>query len=187
MSSQSTRAALLMVAGAATAFAAHAQQKPALSDADYMRQALSAGPEAVAKGAAVVKPEADGSMRTLRPGTNGFTCVIMGTDRMCADKNSMAFIHAMMSQQPPPDQIGFAYMLGGDVGPAGEVGGASNTDPSATAKTADNHWVVTGPHVMIFGSPAKALGYARVADPDPTLPYMMWPNTPYEHAMVPVK
>jgi len=186
MSSQLTCTALVVVSLAATSFAASAQQK-ALSDAEYMRQALAAGPEAVAKGAAVVRPEADGSMRTLRPGTNGFTCVIMGTDRMCADKNSMAFIHAMMSQQPPPDQIGFAYMLGGDVGPAGEVGGASNTDPSATAKTADNHWVVTGPHVMIFGPQAKALGYAPLADPDPTQPYMMWPNTPYEHAMVPVK
>ena len=35
---------------------------------------------------------------TLRQGTDGFTCLIMGTDRMCADKNSMEFIHAMMSQ-----------------------------------------------------------------------------------------
>jgi hypothetical protein len=168
-------------------FGAFAQQSPALSDADYMKQALAAGPEAVTKGGAVVRPEHDGTMRTLRQGTNGFTCLIMGTDRMCADKNSMEFIHAMMSHQPPSNQIGIAYMLGGDTGPSGEAGGASNVDPSATAKTADNHWVVTGPHIMIFGPPAKALGYTEVADPDPTKPYMMWANTPYEHAMVPVK
>jgi hypothetical protein len=168
-------------------FGAFAQHSPTLSDADYVKQALAAGPEAVANGAAVVRPEHDGTMRALRQGTNGFTCVIMGTDRMCADKNSMEFIHAMMSHQPPPNQIGIAYMLGGDTGPSGETGGASNIDPSATAKTADNHWVVTGPHIMIFGPPSKALGYTEVADPDPTRPYMMWANTPYEHAMVPVK
>jgi hypothetical protein len=168
-------------------FGAFAQQSPTLSDADYMKQALAAGPEAVMKGAAVVRPEHDGTMRTLRQGANGFTCLIMGTDRMCADKNSVEFIHAMMDHQPPPNQIGIAYMLAGDTGPSGEAGGASNVDPSAMAKTADNHWVVTGPHIMIFGPPAKTLGYTEAVDPDPTKPYMMWANTPYEHAMVPVK
>jgi hypothetical protein len=103
-------------------FGAFAQQSPTLSDADYMKQALAAGPDAVMKGAAVVRPEHDGTMRTLRQGANGFTCLIMGTDRMCADKNSMEFIHAMMSSQPPPNQIGIAYMLGGDTGPSGEAG-----------------------------------------------------------------
>jgi hypothetical protein len=39
---------------------------------------------------------------------------------------------------------------------------------------------------MIFGPPSKALGYTTAKDPDPTMPYMMWAGTPYEHAMVPV-
>jgi hypothetical protein len=150
----------------------YAQQSPTLSDADYARQALAAGPEVIANGAAVVRPEHDG-MRTLREGTNGFTCLIMGTDRMCADKNSMQFIHAMMSHEPPPNQLGVVYMLGGDTGPSGEVGGASNIDPSATGKTPSNHWVITGPHIMLFGPPSKTLGYTETADPDPTKPYML--------------
>ena len=166
---------------------AHAQTPPSLSDEAYSRQALAAGPEAVAKDASVVRSEPNGTMRTLRQGTNGFTCLIMGTDRMCADRNSMEFIHAVMSQKPPPNRLGIAYMLGGDTGPSGEVGGASNIDPSAMAKTPDNHWVITGPHIMIFGPPSKTLGYTEAADPDPTKPYMMWASTPYEHAMVPVK
>jgi hypothetical protein len=149
--------------------------------------ALAAGPEPVAKGAAVVRPEPDGSMRTIREGTNGFTCLIMGTDRMCADKNSMDFIHAIMHKEPSPDRLGFAYMLGGDTGPSGEVGGACNTSPYKTTTDPDCHWIVTGPHVMLFGPPSKALGYTEAADPDPTRPYMMWAPTPYEHAMVPVK
>ena len=168
-------------------YGAYAQQSPMLSDAEYMRQALAAGSEAVAKNAAVVRPDHNGTMRTLREGTNSFTCLIMGTDRMCADRNAMHFIHAMMSHQPPANQLGIAYMLGGDTGPSGETGGASNVDPAATAKTSDNHWVITGPHIMIFGPPSKMLGYTEATEPDPTQPNMMWANTPYEHAMVPVK
>lgn len=182
-----TPSAACIVSAMALNMSAHAQQSPKLSDEDYAGQVLAAGPESVAKAAAVVRPEPNGSMRTIRQGTNGFTCLAMGTDRMCADKNSMEFLHAIMSHQPPPDQLGFAYMLGGDTGPSGEVGGACNTSPYAAAKDPNCHWIITGPHVMLFGPPSKKLGYTEAADPDPTKPYMMWANTPYEHAMVPVK
>jgi len=149
------------------------------ADGDYIKAALSAAPPAVAKDASVVRMAGDGSMQTLRKGSNGFTCLIMGTDKMCNDANSMEFLHAMMKKEPPPNKVGISYMLAGDVG-------ASNTDPFATGKTADNHWVVTGPHIMVFGPPAKGLGYTEAKDPDPSKPYMMWAGTPYEHAMVPV-
>ncbi len=105
--------------------------------------------------------------------------MIMGTDKMCNDTNSMEFIHALLKHAPPPDKVGVSYMLAGDHG-------ASNTDPYATAKTPDNHWIVTGPHIMLFGPPSKALGYTEAKDPDPAKPYMMWAGTPYEHAMIPV-
>ncbi len=164
---------LFPVAGAALA-----QEKP-LPDAAYITQALSAAPPAVAKDATVVRMGNDGSMKTVRAGKNGFTCMIMGTDKMCNDANSMEFIHAMLMHQPPPDKVGMSYMLAGDTG-------ASNTDPYAMSKTETNHWVVTGPHIMIFGPPSKALGYTEAKDPDPTKPYMMWAGTPYEHAMIPV-
>lgn len=159
-------------------FAVMAQESQ-VSDATYTAEALSAAPAAIAKEAAVVRVGSDGSMRTLRKGTNGFTCLIMGTDKMCNDTNSMEFIHAMMDHQPPPNKVGISYMLAGDKG-------ASNTDPYATGKTADNHWIVTGPHIMVFGPPSKALGYTEAKDPDPNKPYMMWAGTPYEHAMIPV-
>ncbi len=84
-----------------------------------------------------------------------------------------------MNKSMPSDKIGISYMLSGDEG-------ASNTDPYATAKTPDNHWVVTGPHIMVFGQASKTLGYTEAKDPDPTKPYMMWAGTPYEHAMIPV-
>jgi hypothetical protein len=158
--------------------AANAQQKQ-MSDTEYMAQALSAAPRAVAEGAGVVRVDKDGSMRTLRAGKNGFTCMIMGTDKMCNDRNSMKFFHALMKHLPPPNTVGISYMLAGDEG-------ASNTDPYATGKTADDHWIVTGPHIMVVGPAAKALGYTEAQDPDPNKPYMMWAGTPYEHAMIPV-
>jgi len=154
-------------------------QNAETSDADYVKQALSAAPPAIADAAVVIRMDKAGAMRTLRPGTNGFTCMVMGADKMCNDANSMAFIHAMMMHTPPPDKIGISYMLAGD-------DGASNTDPYARAQTADNHWIVTGPHIMLFGPAAKTLGLTEAKDPDPTQPYMMWAGTPYEHAMIPI-
>jgi hypothetical protein len=160
------------------AAAADTQQKQA-SDSEYIAQAVSAAPEAIGKGAAVVRVQQDRTMRTVRAGKNEFTCLIMGTDKMCNDRNSMEFINAMTKHVPPPDKVGISYMLAGDEG-------ASNTDPYAMGKTASNHWVVTGPHIMVFGPASKTLGYTEAPDPDPTKPYMMWAGTPYEHAMIPV-
>jgi hypothetical protein len=120
-----TFAVLLLLTAAVTP-----AQNAEMSDADYVKQALSAAPQAIGDAAGVIRMGQDGAMHTLRPGTNGFTCMVMGTDKMCNDANSMAFIHAMMMHTPPPDKIGISYMLAGD-------DGASNTDPYARARTAD--------------------------------------------------
>ena len=62
---------------------------------------------------------------------------------------------------PATDKTGFIYMLAGDTG-------ASNTDPYATTKTADNHWIQTGSHVMIVGAAVKTMaGYAKMLTPIP--------------------
>lgn len=156
-----------------------APKKTSSADAAYIAKATAAAPKSIAKDAGVVNFDKDGKMQTLRESKNGFTCMVIDGDGMCADANSMAFFDAMMNKQPPPDKLGLTYMLTGD-------NGASNTDPGAAKKTADNHWVVTGPHIMIVGPGAKNLGLTEAADPDPTKPYMMWPGTPYEHAMIPV-
>jgi hypothetical protein len=156
-----------------------AAEKNGLSDASYIAKALTAAPPGVAKAAGVARIDKGGNVQTLRESKNGFTCLIMLNDIMCADANSMAFFDATMKKQTPPDKLGLTFMLRGDQG-------ASNTDPTATGKTADNHWVVTGPHIMIVGAAVKDLGLPDSADADPTKPYLMWPNTPYAHAMIPV-
>ena len=170
---------LLAVAGLSPAAEKAAAKKSGLSDTAYTEQALSAAPAAIRKDAGVVRIGEDGSMKTLRDSKNGFNCLIMMGNKMCADANSMAFFDAMMKKQNPPDKMGIAYMLTGDKG-------ASNTDPTATKKTAENHWVVTGPHVMVVGPGAKSMGLPDSSDPDPTKPYLMWASTPYAHAMIPV-
>ncbi len=156
-----------------------APKKAGSSDVAYIAKSLAAAPKPIAKDAGVARYDKDGKMQTLRESKNGFTCMVIMGDAMCADANSMAFFDAMMKKENPPDKLGLTYMLGGD-------NGASNTDPTAEKKTADNHWVVTGPHVMIVGPGAKSLGLSETADADPTKPYMMWAGTPYEHAMIPV-
>jgi hypothetical protein len=167
-------AALLSVPLAAAA------QDAAMSDSDYMTKVAAAAPPAVVKGATIVEMQKDGTMRTLQTGSNGFTCMLADPyDAMCLDANALLWAQALMKHGAPPDGIGFVYMLAGD-------NGASNTDPYATTSTSDNHWVKTGPHVMIVGSAAKSLGYPTTSDPDPTKPYVMWPDTPYAHVMIPV-
>jgi len=93
-----------------------ASQKTEVTDAEYTAQALSAAPKSIADGAAVVRMGADGNMKTIRKGSNGFTCMVMGTDKMCNDANSMQFIQAVMNKSMPSDKIGISYMLAGDEG-----------------------------------------------------------------------
>lgn len=156
-----------------------AAKKAGSSDAAYIAKALSAAPASIAKEAGVMKTDKDGNMQTLRESKNGFTCMVALGSPMCADENSMAFFGAWMKKENPPDKVGITYMLRGD-------NGASNTDPYAQAKTADNHWVKTGSHIMVVGPAAKSMGLPDSADADPTKPYLMWAGTPYAHAMIPV-
>jgi hypothetical protein len=158
---------------------ARAQQTGPMSDSDYVAKVTAAAPASVVKGATIMRMD-NGTMRTLQSGSNGFTCMLAGAaDAMCADQNAMLWAKAWMTHATPPNAVGFVYMLSGD-------NGASNTDPYATASSADNHWVKTGPHVMIVGPSAKTMGYPTATDPDPTKPYVMWAGTPYAHLMIPV-
>ena len=54
---------------------------------------------------------------------------------------------------------------------AGWWNDASNTDPYASKPTTTNHWVKTGPHVMILGADASFYDtYPKSADPDTSSP-----------------
>jgi hypothetical protein len=155
------------------------------SDATLVTSAMSAAPAAVAKNAAVVAMTPDGGMRTIRDGTNGFTCMpdnpaTPGPDPMCMDANAMEWAMAWIGKKTPPQKTGFMYMLAGGTD-------ASNTDPYAQKPAAGNNWVETGPHVMIVGNAEMLSRYPTKPDPDTTQPYVMWAGTPYAHLMIPVR
>lgn len=157
-----------------------------MSDAQLIKSAVSAAPAGLRKGATVVAANADGSIRTVRKGTNGFTCMpdapdTPGPDPMCWDAGAGAWVDAWLKHTTPPaGKVGLMYMLEGGTD-------SSNTDPYAKAPTAANHWIKTGPHVMITGGD-KAFydSYPKDADPDTSQPYVMWAGTPYQHLMAPV-
>jgi hypothetical protein len=164
----------------------NAQQQRPMSDQEMIASAMQAAPRPVAEAATVVAMGADGAMRTLRPGTNGWTCmadnpISPGTDPMCLDANAMEWAHAWLGRKPPPDKVGFVFMLAGG-------SDASNTDPYATGPAPGNNWIETGPHVMIVGPAARTMqGYSREPTPDTARPYVMWAGTPYEHLMIPMR
>ncbi len=157
------------------------------SDQKMIKSAMLAAPKKVSAKATIVAMAADGKMRTLREGTNGFTCMpdnpaTPGPDPMCMDKAAWEWAGAWMGHKTPASgKVGFMYMLSGGTD-------ASNTDPYATKPSAKNHWVKTGPHIMVVGAEASFYDmYPKSADPDTSVPYVMWAGTPYQHLMVPVK
>ena len=175
----------ILLSAAIVAAAIAADKKP--TDASLIASAMKAAPASVSKGATIVAMGADGSMRTVRKGTNGWTCMpdnptTPGPDPMCLDANAMAWAQAWMGHKTPPTgRVGFMYMLAGGTD-------ASNTDPYAQKPTGTNHWVKTGPHVMVVGGDQAFYdSYPKNADPDTSVPYVMWAGTPYQHLMAPVK
>ena len=158
---------------------------PPTTEAEMLANAMAAGPEALTREAAIVAMDGKMQMKTLREGTNGWTCMpdnpqSPGVDPMCVDKNGLAWAMAWMHKtDPPKDKIGFGYML---------LGGsdASNEDPHATAPAAGSTWVETGPHVMILNAADRMDGYPT-SHQNTKVPYVMWGKTPYAHLMIPVR
>jgi hypothetical protein len=172
-------AALLLAGTASASFGAN--------DAQLIKNAMSAAPKAVAKDATIVAFDDKMQLRTLRKGKNNFTCMpdnpkSPGNDPMCLDEGGMQWAKAWMSKtKPPAGVVGFGYMLKGG-------SDASNTDPHAEGPAPGAKWVDTGPHVMIFNVGDAAKAYPRQgSNPNTEEPYVMWPGSPWEHLMLPVK
>lgn len=149
---------------------------PADSD-DPIAYAESAGIPEIAAEATIL--DANGSV--LREGTNEWTCMAMPRAPMCVDSQWMSLLGALMSgnEEFNATSAGLAYMLRGD-------DGASNTDPFATGPTPDNEWVVTGPHLMLI-SPDSSTLVGIPTEPSGGGPYVMWPDTPFAHVMIPIE
>ncbi|MBF0391537.1 MAG: hypothetical protein HQL38_02545 [Alphaproteobacteria bacterium] len=165
---------LLAALGLALPAVAHGDDRQVM-----MEDALKAAPPGIADKATVQ----DWQGNVLRQGTGEYTCMptppnMKGTAPMCFDRVWMAWADAWSKKAPfTNDKGGVAYMMAGDEG-------ASNFDPFAERGTAENQWVVEGPHLMLL-MPTQAMD-AFPVDPNNGGPYVMWKGTPYAHVMVPV-
>ena len=161
-----------------------AQEKraaPKMTNAQKIALAMSAGPAEIAKHATIMDMTDTSNTKPtqLRAGTNGWVCYALIGEPMCLDKEWQKWMEAWMSKSELKiDGTGIGYMLRGDKG-------ASNTDPYATAATADNQWVVAPPHIMVLYQDPKMLD-AYPTDWKSGGPWVMWKGTPYAHLMVPV-
>lgn len=170
--------------GTAAGQAMHGQHdRPATrpsNDRALIRNALSAGPASVTAGATVMSHDG----RVLRKGTNDWVCMPDMPDKpnntpMCLDAPWRAVIDAWMNKKVPTvTQVGFAYMLQGDIP-------VSNTDPFASGPTPTNELIQHGdPHVMVLLPDQRQLE-GLPTDPKSGGPFVMWKGTPYAHIMLP--
>jgi hypothetical protein len=153
------------------------------SKAALIRDALSAAPPSIARTARVM----DWDHTELKKGSGNYVChptppdirAKGGREPMCMDEVWEKWADAWINKKPfKADRVGVAYMLAGDTG-------ASNTDPFATSRTADNQWVAEGPHLMVLVPDAVQLD-GLSTDPNNGGAYVMWKGTPYAHIMIPL-
>ena len=147
--------------------------------ASMIAEARTAAPPSITDDATYM----DWEHNVLREGSNEWTCMPsppgFRDTPMCLDETWMKWAQAWMTKSELKiDRVGTAYMMAGDAG-------ASNTDPFATAPTADNEWVVSGPHLMVIVPDTAELD-ALPTDPENGGPWVMWKGTPYAHIMMPI-
>lgn len=181
-------AALVSCNPAPTAAPANRDTSAAVANdipSDPIESAMRAAPAAIARDAAIMVASPDGSMKMLREGSNGFTCMpdnpnTPGHDPMCMDANALKWAEAWIGKKPPPaNNVGLMYMLAGG-------SDASNKDPYGV-KPADGVWIETGPHVMVVGAESLNKLYPSDDKPDTAKPYVMFGGTPYAHVMMPIQ
>jgi hypothetical protein len=90
------------------------------------------------------------------------------------------FMDALKKKMKPTHtQVGIAYMLQGD-------SPVSNTDPYASSPKPGDDWIEgLGAHIMILVPDVEALKNVSM-DPKNGGPWIMWPDTPYAHLMIPI-
>jgi hypothetical protein len=149
---------------------------------NQIKSAMSAAPSSVSAKATVL----DWDLKTLREGSNNWTCLpdrpdTAGNDPWCVTESWLNFLKAYVNKEKPTyTQIGFAYMLMGDA----EV---SNSDPYRTEPTGKDDWVTDlGPHLMML-IPNREMLKGISTDHLNGGPWIMWPDTPYAHIMIPLE
>jgi|TARA_X000000950_G_scaffold288157_1_gene403600 hypothetical protein len=132
-----------------------------------------------------------GDGKVLREGSNGWTCSAanarpfpkMGWSSaheampFCLDENAMKF---MNGKQDEMTTDGWAWMLHGDVGEDNSKPGVLNK-----ADSAPGQWIESGPHMMLMPMDSDSIKNMS-SDFTTGAPYVMMPNTPVAHLMIPL-
>ena len=149
---------------------------------DPIQSAMSAAAASISADATVM----DWDLNVLREGTNGWTCLpdrpaTPGVDPWCVTGAWLNFLKAYVNKtEPTYTELGFAYMLQGDTP-------VSNADPFAMEQTGPEDWVTDiGPHLMMLVPNSEDLE-AISTDHLNGGPWVMWPDTPYAHIMIPLE
>ncbi len=151
----------------------------AVADQADIQSAISAGPSSLTQRATIMTWDG----KVLREGSNGWTCLPDipengGTDPWCVDASWLNLLDALANNKAPSyDKIGIGYMLAGDAP-------VSNIKPDG--KKEDGDWVEgLKAHLMLL-VPDHSMFDNISTDPNNGGPWIMWPNTPYAHIMIPI-
>ena len=74
----------------------------------------------------------------------------------------------------------FMWMLHGDMGEDNTAAGVFNEEDAVPGA-----WIESGPHLMLMPKDPTSLA-SHTTDFTTGAPYVMFPNTPYAHLMIPV-
>ncbi len=155
---------------------------PAPAPMTPIESARSAAPASISANATVM----DWDLNVVSQGTNEWTCLpdrpnTPGNDPWCVTDAWLNFLQAYVNKtEPTYTELGFAYMLQGDTP-------VSNADPFATEETGPADWVTDlGPHLMMV-VPNREVLSAIPKDHLNGGPWVMWPDTPYAHIMIPLE
>lgn len=162
---------------------------PGMSHAQVVAAASRGAPESVSRNAAIAWVDSTGTLHQMRPGTNGFTCVLIVPDPLggpvCGDQIAAAWLMAFLTgQQAPPAQTapGIAYMAAGGAhyeDAQGNVLMEHDRSPHA----AGSRRVTEGPHwMLIYPLDPATTGLPTRENAGGT--YIMYAGTPWAHVMI---
>ena len=89
-----------IVGSVSLAYAQHAM----MDDKELMTKLKDAAPPRILEHATVMNMGADGKMKVIQQGNNGWTCMDPGGAPMCADKAAMEWAEAWQSKPPAPQK-----------------------------------------------------------------------------------